>query len=152
MVKNDSKYWERRKADLIYRQMDKAESKADDIDKIYNEAQRYLNRQANKVFDKFQRDYGLSETDARKVIKDMKSKQNLSEMRKVLEARPDDPNINQLLADMDSAAYAFRIQQFENLNKQVDKLRSVMYHAEKGQSDKFYTDFMKDSYNRATFD
>ena len=152
MVKNDSKYWERRKADLIYRQMDKAESKADDIDKIYNEAQQYLSRQADKVFDKFQRDYGLSETDARKVIKDMKSKQNLSEMRKVLEARPDDPNINQLLADMDSAAYAFRIRQFENLNKQVDKLRSVMYHAEKGQSDKFYTDFMKDSYNRATFD
>lgn len=152
MVKNDSKYWERRKADLIYRQMDKAESKADDIDKIYNEAQRYLNRQANKVFDKFQRDYGLSETDARKVIKDMKNKQNFSEMRKVLEARPDDPNINQLLADMDSAAYAFRIRQFENLNKQVDKLRSVIYHAEKGQSDKFYTDFMKDSYNRATFD
>lgn len=152
MVKNDSKYWERRKADLIYRQMDKAESKADDIDKIYNEAQQYLNRQANKVFDKFQRDYGLSETDARKVIKDMNGKQNLSEMRKVLEARPNDPNINQLLADIDSAAYAFRIRQFENLNKQVDKLRSAVYRAEKGQSDRFYTDFMKDSYNRVTFD
>ena len=152
MVKNDSKYWERRKADLIYRQMDKAESKADDIDKIYDEAQRYLNRQANKVFDKFQRDYGLSEKDARRVIKDMNGKQSLSEMRKVLEARPDDPNITQLLASLDSAAYAFRIRQFENLNKQVDKLRSAVYHAEKGQSDKFYTDFMKDSYNRATFE
>lgn len=152
MVKNDSKYWERRKADLIYRQMDKAESKADDIDKIYDEAQRYLNRQANKVFDKFQRDYGLSEKDARRVIKDMNGKHSLSEMRKVLEARPDDPNITQLLVDLDSAAYAFRIRQFENLNKQVDKLRSAVYHAEKRQSDKFYTDFMKDSYNRATFE
>ena len=152
MVKNDSKYWERRKADLIYRQMDKAESKADDIDKIYDEAQRYLNRQANKVFDKFQRDYGLSEKDARRVIKDMNGKQSLSEMRKVLEARPNDPNITQLLVDMDSAAYAFRIRQFENLNKQVDKLRLAVYHAEKRQSDKFYTDFMKDSYNRATFE
>lgn len=152
MVKNDSKYWERRKADLIYRQMDKAESKADDIDKIYDEAQRYLNRQANKVFDKFQRDYGLSEKDARRVIKDMNGKQSLSEMRKVLEARPNDPNITQLLVDLDSAAYAFRIRQFENLNKQVDKLRLAVYHAEKRQSDKFYTDFMKDSYNRATFE
>ena len=152
MVKNDSKYWEHRKADLIYRQMDKAESKADDIDKIYDEAQRYLNRQANKVFDKFQRDYGLSEKDARRVIKDMNGKQSLSEMRKVLEARPNDPNITQLLVDMDSSAYAFRIRQFENLNKQVDKLRLAVYHAEKRQSDKFYTDFMKDSYNRATFE
>ncbi|WP_270207315.1 minor capsid protein [Streptococcus anginosus] len=151
MVKNDSKYWERRKADLIYRQMDKAEAKADDIDKIYNEAQRYLNKQADKVFDKFQRDYGLSETDARQVLKDMKGKRNLSEMRKVLEARPDDPNINQLLADMDSGAYAFRLNRFNELSQQVDRLRNAMYQAEKKQSDRFYPDLMKDSYNRATF-
>lgn len=152
MVKNDSKYWERRKADLIYRQMDKAESKADDIDKIYNEAQRYLNKQADKVFDKFQRDYGLSETDARQVLKSMRGKQSLSEMRKVLEARPDDPNINQLLADMDSGAYAFRLNRFNELGQQVDKLRNAVYQAEMKQSDKFYQEFMKDSYNRATFD
>lgn len=152
MVKNDSKYWERRKADLIYRQMDKAEAKADDIDKIYNEAQRYLNKQADKVFDKFQRDYGLSEADARQVLKAMKGKQSLSEMRKVLEARPEDPSINQLLADMDSGAYAFRLNRFNELIQQVDRLRNAMYQAEKKQSDRFYPDLMKDSYNRATFD
>lgn len=152
MNKKSNAYWERRKAELIYRQMDKAEAKADDIDKVYNEAQQYLNKQADKVFDKFQRDYGLSETDARQVLKDMKGKRNLSEMRKVLEARPDDPNINQLLADMDSEAYAFRLNRFNELSQQVDRLRNAMYQAEKKQSDKFYSDFMKDSYNRATFD
>lgn len=152
MNKKNDTYWERRKAELIYQQMDKAEAKADDIDKIYNEAQRYLNKQADKVFDKFQRDYGLSETDARQVLKDMKGKRNLSEMRKVLEARPDDPNINQLLADMDSGAYAFRLNRFNELSQQVDRLRNAMYQAEKKQSDKFYQEFMKDSYNRATFD
>lgn len=152
MNKKNDTYWEHRKAELIYQQMDKAEAKADDIDKIYNEAQQYLSRQANKVFDKFQRDYGLSETDARQVLKDMRGKQSLSEMRKVLEARPDDPNINQLLADMDSGAYAFRLNRFNELSQQVDRLRNAMYQAEKKQSDRFYPDFMKDSYNRATFD
>lgn len=152
MNKKNDTYWEHRKAELIYQQMDKAEAKADDIDKIYNEAQRYLNKQADKVFDKFQRDYGLSETDARQVLKDMKGKRSLSEMRKVLEARPKDPNINQLLADMDSGAYAFRLNRFNELSQQVDRLRNAMYQAEKKQSDRFYSDFMKDSYNRATFD
>ncbi|UTX63920.1 minor capsid protein [Streptococcus constellatus] len=151
MNKKNDTYWERRKAELIYQQMDKAEAKADDIDKIYNEAQRYLNKQADKVFDKFQRDYGLSETDARQVLKDMKGKRSLSEMRKVLEARPEDPNINQLLADMDSGAYAFRLNRFNELSQQVDRLRNAMYQAEKKQSDRFYPDLMKDSYNRATF-
>lgn len=152
MNKKNDTYWERRKAELIYQQMDKAEAKADDIDKIYNEAQRYLNKQADKVFDKFQRDYGLSETDARQVLKDMKGKRSLSEMRKVLEARSEDPNINQLLADMDSGAYAFRLNRFNELSQQVDKLRNAVYQAEMKQSDKFYQEFMKDSYNRATFD
>lgn len=152
MNKKNDTYWERRKAELIYQQMDKAEVKADDIDKIYNEAQQYLNKQADKVFDKFQRDYGLSETDARQVLKDMKGKRSLSEMRKVLEARPEDPNINQLLADMDSGAYAFRLNRFNELSQQVDKLRNAVYQAEMKQSDKFYQEFMKDSYNRATFD
>lgn len=152
MNKKNDTYWERRKAELIYQQMDKAEAKADDIDKIYNEAQRYLNKQADKVFDKFQRDYGLSETDARQVLKDMKGKRSLSEMRKVLEVRPEDPNINQLLADMDSGAYAFRLNRFNELGQQVDKLRIAVYQAEMKQSDKFYPEFMKDSYNRATFD
>lgn len=151
MNKKNDTYWERRKAELIYQQMDKAEAKADDIDKIYNEAQRYLNKQADKVFDKFQRDYGLSETDARQVLKDMKGKRSLSEMRKVLEARPEDPNINQLLADMDSGAYAFRLNRFNELSQQVDRLRNAMYQAEKKQSDRFYPDLMKDSYNRITF-
>ena len=152
MNKKNDTYWERRKAELIYQQMDKAEAKADDIDKIYNEAQRYLNKQADKVFDKFQRDYGLSETDARQVLKDMKGKRSLSEMRKALEARSEDPNINQLLADMDSGAYAFRLNRFNELSQQVDKLRNAVYQAEMKQSDKFYQEFMKDSYNRATFD
>lgn len=152
MNKKNDTYWERRKAELIYQQMDKAEAKADDIDKIYNEAQQYLNKQADNVFDKFQRDYGLSEADARQVLKAMKGKQSLSEMRKVLEARPEDPNINQLLADMDSGAYAFRLNRFNELSQQVDKLRNAVYQAEMKQSDKFYQEFMKDSYNRATFD
>jgi len=82
----------------------------------------------------------------------MNGKQNLSEMRKILEARPDDPNINQLLADMDSAAYAFRLNRFNELSQQVDKLRNAVYQVEMKQSDKFYQEFMKDSYNRATFD
>ena len=82
----------------------------------------------------------------------MKGKRSLSEMRKVLEVRPEDPNINQLLADMDSGAYAFRLNRFNELGQQVDKLRIAVYQAEMKQSDKFYPEFMKDSYNRATFD
>ena len=145
-------YWTKRKANLIYEQMDKAEKHADKFDDIYRQSKAYLDKQINKVFDKFQRDYGLSERDARHVLKNMKDQKDLNELRKVLEARPNDPNIQRLLADLDSPAYAYRMKRLERLNDDLDRMRESIYHSEKKGSDAFYSDLMKDSYYKATFD
>lgn len=145
-------YWTKRKANLIYEQMDKAEKQADKFDEIYKQSKAYLDKQINKVFDKFQRDYGLSERDARQVLKNMKDQKDLAELRKVLEARPSDPNIQRLLADLDSPAYAYRMKRLERLNDDLDRMRESIYHSEKNGSDVFYSDLMKDSYYKATFD
>lgn len=145
-------YWTKRKANLIYEQMDKSEKQADKFDKVYKESKAYLDKQINKIFDKFQRDYGLSERDARHVLKNMKNQKDLNELRKVLEARPDDPNIQRLLADLDSPAYAYRMKRLERLSADLDSMRESIYHSEKKGSDAFYSDLMKDSYYKATFD
>jgi SPP1 gp7 family putative phage head morphogenesis protein len=145
-------YWTKRKANLIYEQMDKAEKQADKFDEIYKQSKAYLDKQINKVFDKFQRDYGLSERDARHVLKNMKDQKDLNELRKVLEARPNDPNIQRLLADLDSPAYAYRMKRLKRLNDDLDRMRESIYHSEKKGSDAFYSDLMKDSYYKATFD
>ena len=145
-------YWTERKANLIYEQMDKAEKQADKFDKVYKESKAYLDKQINKIFDKFQRDYGLSERDARHVLKNMKDQKDLNELRKVLEARPDDPNIQRLLVDLDSPAYAYRMKRLERLSADLDSMRESIYHSEKSGSDAFYSDLMKDSYYKATFD
>ena len=132
--------------------MDKAEKQADKFDKVYQEAKTYLDKEINKIFDKFQRDYGLSQVDARQVLKNMKDKKDLNELRKVLEARPNDPNIQRLLADLDSPAYSFRMKRLERLSNDLDRMRESIYHSEKTDSDAFYSDLMKDSYYKATFD
>ena len=132
--------------------MDKAEKQADKFDEIYKRSKNYLDKQINKVFDKFQRDYGLSERDARQVLKNMKDQKDLAELRKVLEARPNDPNIQRLLADLDSPAYSFRMKRLERLSADLDRMRESIYHSEKTGSDAFYSDLMKDSYYKATFD
>ena len=150
-MKNED-YWSKRKANLIYEQMDKAEKQADKFDEIYKQSKAYLDKEINKVFDKFQRDYGLSERDARQVLKNMKDQKDLNELRKVLEARPNDPNIQRLLADLDSPAYAYRMKRLERLSDDLDRMRESIYHSEKTGSDAFYSDLMKDSYYKATFD
>lgn len=145
-------YWTKRKANLIYEQMDKAEKQADKFDKVYKESKAYLDKQINKIFDKFQRDYGLSERDARHVLKNMKDQKDLNELRKILEARPNEPNIQRLLADLDSPAYTYRMKRLERLSDDLDLMRSSIYLSEKKGSDEFYGDLMKDSYYKATFD
>ena len=150
-MKNEE-YWAKRKANLIYEQMDKAEKQADKFDDIYRQSKAYLDKQINKVFDKFQRDYGLSENVARQVLKTMKDQKGLNELRKVLEARPNDPNIQRLLADLDSPAYAYRMKRLERLSDDLDRMHSSIYLSEKQGSDAFYSDLMKDSYYKATFD
>nr|DAU75581.1 MAG TPA: minor capsid protein [Caudoviricetes sp.] len=150
-MKNEE-YWAKRKANLIYEQMDKAEKQADKFDKVYEEAKAYLDKEINKIFDKFQRDYGLSENAARQVLKTMKDKKELADLRRMLEARPNDPNIQRLLADLDSPAYSFRMKRLERLSDDLDLMRSSIYHSEKKGSDTFYSDLMKDSYYKATFD
>ena len=132
--------------------MEKAEKQADQFDKVYQEAKIYLDKEINKIFDKFQRDYGLSQVDARQVLKNMKDKKDLNELRKALEARPNDPNIQRLLADLDSPAYSFRMKRLERLSDDLDRMRESIYHSEKTGSDAFYSDLMKDSYYKATFD
>ena len=149
---NNKDYWTQRKANLIYEQMDKAEKQADKFDKVYEEAKVYLDKEINKIFDKFQRDYGLSENVARQVLKTMKDKKDLANLRRMLEARPNDPNIQRLLADLDSPAYTYRMKRLERLNDDLDRMRESIYHSEKNGSDAFYSDLMKDSYYKATFD
>ena len=149
---NNKDYWTQRKANLIYEQMDKAEKQADKFDKVYEEAKAYLDKEINKIFDKFQRDYGLSENVARQVLKTMKDKKDLANLRRMLEARPNDPNIQQLLANLDSPAYTYRMKRLERLSADLDSMRESIYHSEKSGSDAFYSDLMKDSYYKATFD
>lgn len=149
---NNKDYWAQRKANLIYEQMDKAERQADKFDKVYEEAKAYLDKEINKIFDKFQRDYGLSESGARRTLKTMKTEKNLAELRRILEARPKDPSIQRLLADLDSPAYAYRMKRLERLSDDLDLMRSSIYLSEKQGSDDFYGDLMKDSYYKATFD
>ena len=149
---NNKDYWTQRKANLIYEQMDKAEKQADKFDKVYEEAKAYLDKEINKIFDKFQRDYGLSENVARQVLKTMKDKKDLANLRRILEARPSDPSIQRLLADLDSPAYAYRMKRLERLSDDLDLMRSSIYLSEKQGSDGFYSDLMKDSYYKATFD
>lgn len=144
-------YWERRKA-LMVDQMAKAESFADELEIAYQQTMRYLQGQTDKIFDKFRRDYGLTEQQARQILKQGGQLDNLNDLKQVLAAQPDDPNITQLLADLDSPAYAFRIERLHRLQKEMQEAVRNIAIQEQEQSRDFYGELADDSFHRSTFE
>lgn len=145
-------YWERRKAQLMVDQMGKAEAFADELALAYDQASRYLQGQTDKIFDKFRRDYGLTEQQARQILKQAGQLDNLNDLKQVLAAQPDDSNIQRLLADLDSPAYAHRIEQLERTQRQAIEIVKALAGAETRRSEEFYAGLVEDSFHRSTFE
>ena len=68
-------YWERREAQDMYNYMESAEKKADEIAQLYLKASRYISTQADQIFDKYKGKYGLSESEARRLLNELKDNQ-----------------------------------------------------------------------------
>lgn len=145
-------YWERRKAQLMVDQMAKAEAFADELALAYDQASRYLQGQTDKIFDKFRRDYGLTEQQAKQILKQAGQLDNLNDLKQVLAAQPDDPNIQRLLADLDSPAYAHRLEQLERTQRQASEIVHALAGAESRRSEEFYARLAEDSFHRSTFE
>ena len=145
-------YWTKRKANLIYEQMDKAEKQADKFDEIYKQSKAYLDKQINKIFDKFQRDYGLSERDARHVLKNMKDQKRPKRTSKGSRSQTEWPEYPTITCWFRQSSLCLSHEATWTVKCWLRFDAWVYLSSEKKGSDSFYSDLMKDSYYRATFD
>lgn len=110
-------YWAKRKAQFMVKQMGKAEDTAQVMNQGYYLAQKRLEEEAEKIFQRFQRSYGLTEQQARDLI--YRAGTNVDAVKRELE----NMNINaDVLAEMNSAAYAHRIEALRNSSLEIDKM------------------------------
>lgn len=113
-------YWAKRKAEFVVSQLDKAEQTAETMKRTYAKAQKHLVDQVDKIFLKYQRDYGLSETQARAFLK--RSGVDVMKLKREMQNGVQSDEIKRILADMDSAAYASRIEKLIQSQKEIDAL------------------------------
>lgn len=144
------KYWERRKAENMWRYMESAEDCGDEIDLIYEEAMKYLIGEGNKIFTKVMDRYGLSDKEAKKILSKSKSL-DLKDVKKEIRKGIPTEEKQKLLSEIESPAYAFRIKRFERMQDNIDGLMRDVYKREKKVSTKHYTNLAEESYNRNNF-
>lgn len=144
-------YWERRQVEDMYRYMSGAEEKAEEITKLYLRASRYLTLKADDVFEKYQNKYGLSETEARRLLNMLQDKGSLDELLQKLKSCKDSKAKQELLKELEAPAYQARLEHFRQLQNELDMVMRDVYYQEKQISTSFYVDLANESYYRNIF-
>lgn len=144
-------YWERREAQDMYNYMESAEKKADEIAQLYLKASRYISTQADQIFDKYKGKYGLSESEARRLLNELKDKTSLDELLQKLRDGDSNDSRKELKKQLESAAYQARLERLRQLQNQLDFVMMRVYKQELQRNRSFYTDFANEAYYREMY-
>lgn len=136
---NSKKYWEKRTAREAYEMLEDAEKVAEELKKAYGSASAYLQRQAEGLFEKFRQKYGLSEAEARRLLRSMKDSTSLNELMKKLQTCEQTEDVQELRKNIESAAYGARLRRLAEVQDSIDRLMKRLY----GKTFKLTSDWLQ---------
>ena len=125
-------YWERRKATLMFDEMEIAESAADEIADIYAKGSLWLGQQMDRIFEKYRDKFGMSEQEARDMMRRMRDPSDIDEMMDMLRRRQDSEMRRELLQKLEAAAYRYRINRLKSLQDDTVRLLSGIAKRQEG--------------------
>lgn len=152
-MKNPSKkYWEDRAAGRMVSYTAKAESTADMLCKAYYATARYLQGEANDVFNAFTDKFELSIAEAETMLKNAPNKSMFEQMKTALAACTDEQKKQQLETLLSSPAYAHRIGRLNDLDSKISDMCSRLANAEIGVDTEHLGDIIQSAYMQTVFD
>ncbi|MBR2528820.1 MAG: minor capsid protein [Blautia sp.] len=152
-MKRSDGYWERRAAERMHEDMERAERVADQIADVYQKTAVYLTGQAKKVFDKFRREHGLTEKQAKALLNKARSRKDLDKLLHEISTRAvTDEEREAIYRILEAPAYAARISRLEDIMSQVDQVMGAVYKQEVPLNRDFYIQLAKDAYYHTIYD
>ena len=152
-MKNPSKkYWEDRAAGRMVGYTAKAESTADTLGKSYYATARYLQGEANDVFNAFTDKFELSIAEAETMLKNAPNKSMFEQMKTALAICTDEQKKQQLETLLSSPAYAHRIGRLNDLDSKISDMCSRLANAEIGVDTEHLGDIIQNAYMQTVFD
>lgn len=143
-------YWERRNVDAEQKINDGAIKVEEAVAKAYRRAQIYLTQKVRKLFARSQQRSGLSEDEAKRILNQTTSVEELVELRK-LSKQIKDPEL-QVAAKNRLQALAFkeRITRAEDLKAKSFLVSKQVADVQLEKQTEFYVDAIHESYREAT--
>ncbi|OUC52567.1 hypothetical protein B7939_01195 [Eggerthia catenaformis] len=147
--KKNQRYWEDRKARAMIEAMDKAETTASQIKRLYAKASIYTNNQIEGIFKRYQTKHNLSEREALEYLKKAKTV-NVEELTREFRNKNGQAR-KEILKELESPAFRMRIDRVVEAQKNIDRVMGYVYRQEKLSSTKLYKTLYKDGYNHSIF-
>lgn len=152
-MKNPSKkYWEDRAAGRMVSYTSKAESTADTLGKAYYATARYLQGEANDVFNAFTDKFELCIAEAETMLKNAPNKSMFEQMKTALATCTDEQRKQELETLLSSPAYAHRIGRLNDLDSKISDMCSRLANAEIGVDTEHLGDIIQSAYMQTVFD
>ncbi len=146
---NNQEYWELRRAREMYQHMEDAEKLAAELEVAYRKAAFYLQKEAEKIFNKYQEKYGLTRMEAELLLKNSKVPENIDEIKLLLER---DKKNKELLKALETPAYKARIDNLANVFGQLNSIVLPMIADERRKHMALYESLAEEAYYQTVFD
>lgn len=143
-------YWQKRKAKEMYEYMNDAEQVAKDMYNIYGRATMVINKDMDKILDRFQKRFGLTEEQARRIISE--AGPNPEDVIRYLRNNTQIIGANEILAEIDAPAYAYRLRHLEEKQAQMDECMRSIRDDEIAKNTAHYKRLADKAYNQSMFD
>lgn len=145
-------YWKRRAAQRMFEHMQSAEETSQLIAEIYYRASRYLSKEALEVFEKYMSRHNLTEEEARQLLNTLQDPASIQELLEKLQGGVIPAEKAEILRVLESQAYRARIERFEQLQTQIDRIMKQVYRQEKQLQEQHYIDLAREAYYKSVFD
>lgn len=143
-------YWERRNVDSEQKINDGAIKVEEAVAKAYRQAQIYLTQKVRKLFARSQQRSGLSEYEAKRILNQTTSVEELAELRK-LSKQIKDPELQSSAKNrLQGLAFKERITRAEDLKAKSFLVSKQVSDVQLEKQTEFYVDAIHESYREAT--
>lgn len=130
----------------MYGQMDEAEATSAELAKIYARASQELQKGMDKVFARYQSEWGLTHDQARELLNTLHGKADLETMRQAVELMKPGPAKDRMLKEIEAPAYAARLRRMQSLQEQVDAQLRELRKADSLIERRHYLNTARESY------
>jgi len=148
---SNTTYWTNRKAKQMFDYLESSERVSQEVADLYWKASRQINYEIDNIFERYRDKFDLTDDDAMALLNELRDSKTIEELKSALAGKPDSVAKKEILAQLESPAYASRIARYQELQNKIDMMMQDIYKQEKAITSKHYVDVAADSYYKGIY-